>query len=312
MTTNKLEFPVCALCGSDSRHVVHAGVQDFLCGVPGQFTVVRCTNCELVYLYPRPALETLGDYYPAHYAPFVEQKNTSQSKTYTVLRNIAHFPYRVFFGDPTSALPPFGQQRMLDVGCGAGEYLQDMQQLGWDVHGVDLSAHAVRAAGELVGASKVWAGTLETLDPSLKELDLITMNHCLEHVPDPRATLEEAYRRLAINGKIKIRVPDASGFGAKIFGRYWLGWDVPRHLYDFSGQTLGKLLQQCGFCIVSSRPQYFPWLTCTSFDRAMVLGMHLRSRRIRQSIRGFVFLIALISYPFGNRGAVEMVARKVA
>jgi 2-polyprenyl-3-methyl-5-hydroxy-6-metoxy-1,4-benzoquinol methylase len=184
---------------------------------------------------------------------------------------------------------------MLDVGCGAGDLLLAMQKLGWDVHGVDLSPLAVGAASKRVGPSRATVGTLETLDHSVNEFDLVTMIHSLEHVPNPRATLQEAHRRLAVNGVLKVAVPDVSGFEARLFGRYWLGLDVPRHLCDFSMRTLAKLLHESGFTVESWRPQYFPWLFCNSFNAFLKLGWNVRSPLIHRILAGPVFAMAILS-----------------
>lgn len=320
---SKVEYPVCALCGSNRRDVVYADACDVLYGAPGRFVVVRCTQCSLVYLCPRPTQEGVADYYPAQYSPFAGSSSplrsggplSQRSKIYAYLLYLLLLPYRLRFGDETRTLPPFGRRRMLDVGCGAGEYLRDMQNLGWDVYGVDVSDDAVRVARERVGTSRVWAGTIEQLNPSLQDLDLVTMIHSLEHVPDPRATLQEVYHRLTINGKVKIVVPDVSGFEAKLFGRHWIGLDVPRHFTDFSLQTLQDLLQQSGFYIESHRPQFWPSSISNSLDLKVRLLFHRRKHERGQQLIKLATVIATIipaalSYALGNRGAVEVTARK--
>src|SRR5579871_2590641 len=65
-----LEYPVCGLCGSARRRIVHANVRDLMYGLPGEFNVVRCSICGLVYLYPRPTKDYLASYYPSNYGPF--------------------------------------------------------------------------------------------------------------------------------------------------------------------------------------------------------------------------------------------------
>jgi SAM-dependent methyltransferase len=211
-------------------------------------------------------------------------------------------------------MPPFGQGRMLDVGCGAGEYLRDMQQLGWDVYGVDLSPMAVRAANERIGPARVWEGTIQMLDPSLNAFDLVTMNHCLEHVPDPQSTLDEVSRRLAPTGKVKIIIPDVSGFEANLFRRYWVGLDVPRHLFNFSRKTLSKFLQRSELHIESRRPQMWPWSVYGSFELAVEKGLHLRWHNLdevpRSRLTKSLFLLGMLSYSLGYRGAIEVVACK--
>ncbi len=318
-----VEFPVCALCGSNNRNPIYTDARDLLYETPGRFSVVRCSQCSLVYLCPRPTQETLSCYYPTQYSPFAGSTSplrsggplSERSKAYAFLLYILLLPYRLRFGDETRTLPPFGGRRMLDVGCGAGEYLEDMHDLGWDVYGVDVSEDAVRVAGGRVGASRVWAGTLDQFNSSLRDLDLITMIHSLEHVPNPQETLQEVHRRLATNGKVKIVVPDISGFEAKLFGRHWIGLDVPRHFTDFSQQTLRNLLQRNGFVVETSRPQFWPSSISNSLDLKIKRLFRLHGYGRAQKVIKLASILATIlpaaySYALGNRGAIEITARK--
>lgn len=306
--TAAIEFPACALCGSEDRVIVYGNAHDLLYGTPGYFDIVRCRECGLVYLCPRPTPECLGDYYPEQYGPFSLDSGVSPVRA--ALRLVAQLPYCIRFGRPTLTLRPFGRGRMLDVGCGGGAYLARMQALGWDVYGVDPSEVAVRHARNMVGTRQVYTGTIESLDAAVRDFDLITMLHCLEHVPSPSSTLREAHDRLAPGGLLRILVPDVSGFEAKVFGRYWTGLDVPRHLYDFSGETLLALLDRTGFVIESWRPQFWP----TSVGQSSVLVARqkwkLSSRLVEQLVLVAGMVTAVASYPLDNRGAIEVTVRR--
>jgi SAM-dependent methyltransferase len=252
-------------------------------------------------------VEYLSDHYPLIYPAY---RQLDRSLLYALFHLVGPIPYRLSFGSEKITVEPFGQRRLLDVGCGSGEYLDDMQKIGWDVHGVDFNGAGVQVARTRVGASRVSLGTLESIDPSLGEFDLITMNHYLEHVADPRCVLEEAYRRLANGGKLKIIVPDVSGFEAGLFGRYWIGLDVPRHLVNFSKRTLAAFLDQANFRVLSCRPQFFPVLAYGSADIVLDRRFGLRSRLLRYGLTTPIVALALLSYSFGNRGAIEVVAQK--
>jgi SAM-dependent methyltransferase len=306
-----LERPPCPLCGAERREPLYANLTDLVCGLPGRFGLVRCARCRLVYLCPRPAVSQLAAYYPDDYGLWVEggAGGQPQTRSYRLLSMVARGLYRLRFGDEAITLPPFGRGRMLDVGCGTGDFLAAMATLGWDTHGVEIRARAVQVARARLGAERIWHGTLETLDESLVELDLITMLHVLEHVPNPGALLAQARRRLAPSGRLKVIVPDGSGLEARLFGRFWLGLDVPRHLAVFTPPTLRRALDQAGLVIESCRPQYLP----DSGYRSLRLLLEQRHGPSTGPGRRLVLRLGLAavmcSYPFGNRGAIEVVAR---
>jgi len=312
MVLAELEYPSCPLCGATDRHTVYADMQDYLSGIPGHFAIARCTTCNLSYLCPRPTAARLGDYYPDDYTPFLAAPAVSNARRrlFAMLFTLVVLPYRLRYGHERITLPPFGDRRLLDVGCGAGAYLQDMQRLGWDVHGSDLSPTAVREAASRVGSSHVHLGTLAAVDSSVTCFDLITMNHILEHVPDPVETLQEAARRLAPHGKVKIIVPDVSGWEARLFGRYWVGLDVPRHLINFSRSTLEDALSRSSLCVDSWRPVAMPYTVYASFNLVTKILWHSPWPIFGQVLGRVLFYLFVLSYPLGNRGAIEVVARR--
>ena len=67
------ETVLCLLCGCAAHTLVYT-TRDRLCGVPGEFRLVRCTQCDLVYLSPRPTPADIGQYYPQRYDPFMSQR----------------------------------------------------------------------------------------------------------------------------------------------------------------------------------------------------------------------------------------------
>jgi hypothetical protein len=73
------------------------------------------------------------------------------------------------------------------------------------------------------------------------------MFHVLEHLPDPREALAYAGGLLKPGGSLILQVPNAASFQARLFGPRWYGLDVPRHLINFTPQSLVLLLEQAGF-----------------------------------------------------------------
>ncbi|MGH7206387.1 MAG: class I SAM-dependent methyltransferase [Nitrospiraceae bacterium] len=143
-------------------------------------------------------------------------------------------------------IPYRGDGRILDVGCGPGKLLRVLRDWGWGVHGVDFSPVAVECAREKYGL-EVRLGDLLQARYEDGYFDVVMFNHCLEHVYQPVETLREAYRILKPGGLLLIAIPNARSFESRLFGKWWVQWDVPRHLFHFTKQTMTRLLTKTGF-----------------------------------------------------------------
>ncbi len=292
-----METVACALCGSD-RYQVALQQRDLLFGPSedGQeFTIVRCERCGFRYLNPRPTPGEMGRYYPEqYYAPTPLKKRTGLE------RSLKRFSERVkrailedFYSYPTSAppglwaslrkavlwpeqlrrrfrgrhaVPRVGQGSLLDVGCGTGGNLAVLQAQGWDVYGIEISKIAAGHARERVG-DRIHAGTLE--DAPFKEdfFDVIVLSHALEHLFSPGDALSRARRLLKPEGLLVVTVPNAASLEGWLFGRLWVGWDPPRHLYHFEQATLDRLLRGVGFRAVKFRTGVGTHFFMSSLDR---------------------------------------------
>lgn len=231
------EYVRCALCGSAEQRVVLVG-PDRLHHLPGLFTLVRCAACGLIYQSPRVASEAIGLLYPPSYEPF---QPIVAAEGY-IPRDIARTAAFV------NALQPAGG-RLLDVGCGAGDFLMAMRRLfpAWRLQGVEPNAAAVARANERGLAVRL--GSLEDM-PLDQPLDVVTLWNVLEHLPDALDVLRQVERRIAPGGMLCLAVPVNDSWEARIFGPYWVGWELPRHLYAFDRQSVTRLLATAGFTVV--------------------------------------------------------------
>jgi SAM-dependent methyltransferase len=197
------------------------------------FMVVQCHECGLCFTNPRPGLGSIGKFYPSTYVCHRRPDN--------------HGRRRRKKRDPLAQLlPPHGFARLLDFGCGAGEFLCRMRDLGWNVTGLDVSE-------EVVGRLRVelqlhaLAGTLPHSELVDASFEAVTMWQALEHVHQPLEVLRAAFRLLTPGGKLLVAVPNIDSHSYQWFGNDWYALDVPRHLTHFSPVTLRLMLQRAGF-----------------------------------------------------------------
>ena len=241
---------VCALCGADQPVMLYEG-RDRLLGHSGTFTIVRCACCGLVYQSPRP--EPIAPFYEGSYLPFESQAIVwrpvlkRHQKDKPAFQGAAGLHYNVF-----RQVVPWRRGSLLDVGCATGDFLEAMARFGWRVQGVEPHGPSAEQANRRLAGyadQAVRVGTLEQAGFPDAAFDVITLWHVIEHLPDPRRTLQEIRRILKPGGLCLIQTPCWGSLESFLFGPYWSGLDCPRHFWIFSRFTLQALAEQCGFSI---------------------------------------------------------------
>jgi len=269
----------CSLCGSESADLVLAG-RDRLHNLGGTFHVVRCRRCGLLYLNPRPSPDELQDYYPTDdYIPYTVAIEDEPSPFKRLDRRFGlHKRCR-------AVTAQFSQPgRMLDVGCATGIFVDGMRRRGWEAYGVEINPEVAQYARQRLGLN-VFTG--ELADAAFAEgfFDLVTLWDVLEHVSDPRQTLQEIARVLRPGGLLVLSLPSLESLEARLFGPYWIGWDLPRHLHLFPRPVLTQLLEEMGFQLTKLSfftGRYYVFVLSTQ----LWLEERLSSKRLRKIILG--------------------------
>jgi 2-polyprenyl-3-methyl-5-hydroxy-6-metoxy-1,4-benzoquinol methylase len=209
-----------------------------------------CKSCGVIFQHPLPTNDATAGFYPREYW---WSENAAQSGRCARRFRKLEKAYREFVvSDHVRFLAgcaqdnPGGGRLLLDIGCGNGTFLHAAQSRGFRPHGMDASARAVEIAetqygipvrqGEIGG--KAWDGS---------RFDFVTMFHVLEHLPDSRLALRYARELLRPGGTLIIQIPNIASAQARLFGRYWYGLDVPRHVINFTPKALSLLLEEMGF-----------------------------------------------------------------
>lgn len=230
----------CDFCGRDDTAALHTLV-DIRKRLPGEYHLVRCKNCGLLYLNPQPTDEELALHYSENYHCFI-QAIDDQAGKFTRWAQKVGFTRRIRL--ITTRIP---KGNLLDVGCGTGNFLNEVKRSGeWKVSGVETSAAAAEYARKRFGIV-VFTGTLLDAQLPADRFQAITLWDVLEHTHQPQAYLSEIYRLLHPGGWVVLKSPDPVSWEARIFGTNWVGFEAPQHLYGFPPAVLIRKLSELGF-----------------------------------------------------------------
>lgn len=307
----------CPVCGwKDSREQV--GVRDWRLGTPGEYILQYCRHCGLAWLaepgeLPHlPAVELASAPARAGWRRWLKQAVLSRRYGYPMpspswLASALGTAVGWLFAGRLLHIPPYLHQgRLLDVGCGAGQYVRAERDLGWSAFGVDPALACASAGAQ--DALPFAAGRAEQMPFAPAQFDVITFWHSLEHTTSPMTALREARRLLRPGGRLLLEVPNLDSLQARLFGRYWMHLDVPRHRWNFTPAALRRLLQEAGFTDITlrSRPSAIGW----EGSLRNWAGAHgLRSSAIWRLLRPLTLLAAGMEHVWGSGGCIMASAR---
>lgn len=228
----------CFLCGSSKVEVKYDEGKDRLHNIPGSFKILECKECGVIFTYPQLEWNEIEAYYPDNYLPY----SISSSSLIGNLIDKRGFAFR------KKVIKKYvSNGTLLDIGCGKGDFLKYLSEDGsWTLIGVEPNEKAAAIAARepmITVINQTW----EDLELSDNSVDCVTMWHVFEHISNPKQCLQKINRLLNENGVLIMVVPNSDSLNARIFGKYWSGYDVPRHYYTYSPRALQRLLVECGF-----------------------------------------------------------------
>jgi 2-polyprenyl-3-methyl-5-hydroxy-6-metoxy-1,4-benzoquinol methylase len=242
----------------------------------GTFAICVCEACGFRFTNPYPSQEDIHVFYESD--DYVPVSNTTKgliNKGYHLARRVMLRAKRRM----VSRLTGRTSGRLLDIGCGTGEFAGIMKEAGWQVQGVEPFAAARESAkarfGVPVADVPEQAGLFE------KSYDLITLWHVLEHAHDVNRSMREIDRLLAPGGTVLIGVPNHTCYDEGVYREYWAAYDTPRHLFHFAPDTMRRLAAKHGFEVAAIRPLlfdplYIPLLTEKERkDRSWLRGLRV-------------------------------------
>ena len=231
LNNDEMEIVSCFVCNSIDNRLLYKKLG---------FRIVECQECGMVFVNPRPSTEKLQRYYARSLASAYFQEN--------IIEPTQNYRMEKIVGPRLSYLTQKVKDtgNWLDIGCSSGMLLGEGKQVGWDVYGIEFENKAKQTAKEK--GIYVYDKPIENL--ALKDkFDLVTMFEVLEHVNNPKITLEACLKAMKVGGTIVLTVPNIDGFEFQVVGVHHSNICPPSHLNYFGPVTLIRILEKIGFKI---------------------------------------------------------------
>ncbi|CAM3597809.1 class I SAM-dependent methyltransferase [Flavobacterium chungbukense] len=203
---------------------------------------------DMLITSPQPELQNLGKYYESEdYISHTDNKRSLFEKAYHFVKNIA---LQNKLNLINTEQPQKG--KLLDIGAGTGDFLLTAKNNGWETIGVEPSDKAKNIAKQKGISFVEEISTLEN-----HSLDVITMWHVLEHVPDLEHQIQELKRLLKPTGTLIVAVPNYKSFDANHYQAFWAAFDVPIHFWHFSKKSIQVLFERVDMKLEKVLPMKF-------------------------------------------------------
>lgn len=215
-----------------------------------EFQLLKCADCKLVSTSPRPSEDIIGDYYKStDYVSHSATKKGIVNRLYSIVRNYTLKQKVKLVHSLTTG------KSLLDIGAGTGHFVAKAKEAGFTVTGLEPDADARQVAKDEHNIELSELDRLSSLPTS--GYDVITLWHVLEHVYNLQEDLSTISSLLKNKGVLIIAVPNCSSYDAAHYGKFWAAYDVPRHLYHFTPESIISLVEKKGLKFEKMLPMKF-------------------------------------------------------
>jgi 2-polyprenyl-3-methyl-5-hydroxy-6-metoxy-1,4-benzoquinol methylase len=245
-----IHYTACPLCGATDITPQLIAKDHTVSGK--EFAILQCNDCTLRFTQDVPDAAAISPYYRSD--DYISHTNTSKgfvNRIYQMVRKKTLKQKRRMICRMTAS----NKGSLLDLGSGTGAFAREMTAHGWNVLGLEPDESARKIGKEVNGIELKDTGEFYSLKPS--QFDAITMWHVLEHVHDLGGYVEQLRKLLKPNGRLFIAVPNYTSKDAAIYGECWAAYDVPRHLYHFSPDSMKRLMEKHGMSIIRYKPMWY-------------------------------------------------------
>lgn len=246
---------ICKVCGNSENNKT-VRVKEMMFGFRDKFTYFECSKCGCLQIAEIP--KNMEKYYPSNYYSFKKGESNNSIKQilkrkrdeYALLKKgligkTLYMKYPNLLFDRIGKIGVNYDSRILDVGCGAGNLLYSLNEIGFeDLMGVDPYMDGDVITDDV----KILKKTIHEL-PDDQKFDLITSNHSFEHISDQLETLLKISKILSEKGFCLIRIPVKTKYIWNRYGVNWVQIDAPRHFFLHTLKSFELLVEKSGLII---------------------------------------------------------------
>lgn len=246
----KINITTCPLCGGTHIERETTCVDHYATGE--MFQLCRCADCGFLLTQDFPAEAEIGRYYAV--PQYVSHSDTRQG----IVNRIYHMVRSYMLGRKARLVERAAHRkegRLLDIGTGTGYFADVMQRRGWQVQAIEKNEQARAFAAQHFGLEV--QPTEELWRYERNSFHVVTLWHVMEHLEHLNETWDRLYELLDEHGVLVVAVPNCSSFDARHYGAYWAAYDVPRHLWHFTPDTIQQFGSKHGFIMAERHPMPF-------------------------------------------------------
>ncbi len=215
-----------------------------------KFQIVECLSCGFKFTNPRPEEKNSALYYKSE--NYVSHSNSKKGVINTLYQVIRKYTLLKKLQMISSY---FKTGKILDIGCGTGEFLNIFKKARWNTLGIEPDFDARKMATNNYALDVREEKELKNLKES--SFEVITLWHVLEHVYLLNERIEDIKRLLKPNGIIVIAVPNCNSLDARVYKEKWAAYDVPRHLYHFTPKNIEDIFDKHKLKVIRMLPMVF-------------------------------------------------------